>query len=145
MWFMGRSREPQRSICPLSYALELFGDRWTLLVLRDLLLRSRRRYRELLACEEGIATNVLADRLRRLEERGFIRKQRDAEDARQYLYQPTEFAVTVVPMLIEMTVWGARTNAHTSVDPKLVRRFETDREGLIVEVQARIRREAGLA
>ena len=134
----------QRSICPLSYALEIFGDRWTLLVLRDLLLKSRCRYRELLACEEGIATNVLADRLKRLEQRGFIRKERDQQDARQYLYKPTQLAVSVVPMLIEMTVWGARTNAQTSVDPELVRRFETDRNGLIAETQERIRREAGI-
>ena len=85
--------------CPISYALEIFGDRWSLLVLRDLMLNGRRRYKDLLGCPEGIATNVLADRLRRLEERDLITKVRDPADARQFLYAPTEAAIALVPML----------------------------------------------
>jgi DNA-binding HxlR family transcriptional regulator len=141
---MGRSDPPKRSTCPISFALEIFGDRWTLLVLRDLLLKSRSRYRELLACEEGIATNVLADRLRRLEQKGLIRKEQDQQDARQYVYKPTRLAVSVVPMLIEMTVWGARNSKDTSVDRDLLRRFDKDRAQLIVDLQAKVRRDGGL-
>ena len=109
-------------------------------MLRDLLLKSRRRYGELLACEEGIATNVLADRLRRLEQRGLLTKQRDAEDARQYLYRPTQQAVALVPMLVEMVVWGTR-NSKSSVDRDFLKRFERDRERLIADIQEQIRRE----
>lgn len=141
---MSNSDQPRRSTCPISFALEIFGDRWTLLVLRDLLLRSRTRYRELLACEEGIATNVLADRLRRLEQKGLIRKERDQQDARQYVYKPTHLAVSVIPMLIEMTVWGARNSKSANVDRNLLRRFDKDREQLIAEIQARVRRDGGL-
>lgn len=141
---MGPSNPPKRSTCPISFALEIFGDRWTLLVLRDLLLKSRRRYRELLACEEGIATNVLADRLKRLEQRGLIRKEQDQQDARQYVYKPTQLAVSVVPMLIEMTVWGARNSKTTVVDRDMLRRFETDREQLIADLQEQVRRDGGL-
>ena len=137
------TNEPRRSGCPISFALEIFGDRWTLIVLRDLLLRSRTRYRELLACEEGIATNVLADRLKRLERRGLIRKERDSEDARQFVYKPTQLAVNLVPMLLEMAAWGIKNNAHARVKPDLIRRFETDRDKVIAEIQARVRREGG--
>jgi DNA-binding HxlR family transcriptional regulator len=133
-----------RSTCPISYALEIFGDRWTLLVLRDLLLRSRRHWRELLAAEEGIATNVLADRLKRLEGRGLIKKQRDPEDGRQFVYAATPLAVSLVPMLLEMTVWGARNGAGTSVPRDLVARFETERDTLIAEIQDQVRRTNGL-
>jgi DNA-binding HxlR family transcriptional regulator len=137
---MSRTDQPARSACPLNFALEIFGDRWTLIVLRDLLLKSRRRYGELLACEEGIATNVLADRLRRLEQRGLLTKQRDAEDARQYLYRPTQQAVALVPMLVEMVVWGAR-NSKSSVERDFLKRFERDRDRLIADIQEQIRRE----
>ena len=133
-----------RSTCPISFALEIFGDRWTLLVLRDLLLRSRRRYRELLKAEEGIATNVLADRLKRLEGRGLIKKQRDPEDGRQFVYAATPLAVSLVPLLVEMTVWGARNGTGTDVAHDLITRFETERDALIAEIQARVRRENGL-
>lgn len=139
---MARSDPPTRSTCPLNFALEIFGDRWTLIVLRDLLLKSRRRYGELLACEEGIATNVLADRLRRLEHRGLVRKERDAGDARQFLYRPTQQAIALVPMLVEMTVWGAR-NSSSGVDRDFIRRFETDRAQLIADIQEQVRRESG--
>jgi len=140
---MGRSDQPKRSTCPISFALEIFGDRWTLLVLRDLLLRSRSRYRELLACEEGIATNVLADRLKRLEQRGLIRKEQDRQDARQYVYRPTRLADGVVQMLVEMTVWGARNSKTTSVDQDFLHRFEEDREKLIADLQEQVLRDGG--
>jgi DNA-binding HxlR family transcriptional regulator len=133
-----------RSNCPISFALEIFGDRWTLLVLRDLLLRARRRYRELLAAEEGIATNVLADRLKRLEGRGLIKKERDPEDGRQFVYAATPLAVSLVPVLIEMTVWGARNGRGTRADQELIRRFDTERDTLIAEIQAQVRRDNGL-
>jgi DNA-binding HxlR family transcriptional regulator len=135
------SGELKRSSCPISFALEIFGDRWTLLVLRDMLLESRTRFRELLAGEEGIATNVLADRLKRLERRGLIRKERDREDARQFVYKPTERAASLVPTLLEMAAWGARTNSGMHVKPDLLRRFERDRETVINEIQERLRKE----
>ena len=98
----------------------------------------------MLACEEGTATNVLADRLKRLEQKGVIRKEQDVQDARQYVYKPTRLAVSVVPMLIEMTVWGARNSKATTVDRDLLRRFDRDREQLIADLQAQVRRDGGL-
>ena len=80
----------RRSDCPISFALDLFGDRWSLLVVRDLGLKGKRSFSELAASEEGIATNVLSDRLARLEEAGIILKSRDPNDGRRYVYRLTE-------------------------------------------------------
>ncbi len=140
---MDPSSEPRRSDCPISFALEIFGDRWTLIVLRDLMLRSRRRYRELLEGDEGIATNVLAERLKRLEHRKLITKQRDPDDARQFIYLPTELAVSLVPMLVEMTAWGIKTSNY-DVGAEFLEKFETGRDKLISDLQVKIRRESGL-
>lgn len=140
---MAPPAKPRRSDCPISFALEIFGDRWTLIVLRDLMLRSRQRYKELLEGDEGIATNVLAERLKRLEHRKLITKKRDPADARQFIYLPTELAVSLVPMLLEMTVWGIRTSDN-DVGSDILERFETERDKLISELQAKIRKDAGL-
>ena len=129
--------------CPVTYALEVFGDRWTLLVLRDVMLERRYRYRELLAANQGLATNVLSDRLKRLERRGLVSKTRDGADARQFIYGPTERAIGLVPMLVEMIVWSAG-QGRAQVARTFLDRFEQDRAGLIKELQERIRREAGL-
>lgn len=139
---MTTAKSSAGTACPISYALEIFGDRWTLLVLRDLMLNSRRRYKELLACPEGIATNVLADRLKRLELRGLIFKARDPVDARQYIYTPTEAAIGLVPMLFELIAWSAK-NGDGQFDPALVERILQDREPFILETQAAIRRTLG--
>ncbi len=140
---MASSGEPSRSDCPISFALEIFGDRWTLIVLRDLMLRSRQRYGELLDGDEGIATNVLAERLKRLEHRRLITKRRDPADARQFIYLPTELAVSLVPMLVEMIVWGIRTGDKDS-GSDFLERFETERDKLIRDLQQKVRKDAGL-
>lgn len=129
----------RRSDCPISYALEILGDRWSLLVLRDLLLEDRRRFKEFLGAGEGIATNVLADRLRRLERRGLLRRVADPADGRQVLYYPTEIALGLVPMLVEMVAWGSRNDPRTAVDEAFLRQFEEDREGLVESIKQRVR------
>lgn len=127
-----------RPACPVTFALEIFGDRWTLLVLRDVILEARHRYKDLLIANPGLATNVLADRLKRLERRGFLNKRRDPLDARQYVYKPTETAIALIPMLVEMIVWSAKQGAG-GVPATFLDRFETDRDGLVAELKQRIR------
>ena len=121
----------RRSDCPISFALEIFGDRWTLLILRDLMLKGKQRYSEFLAGGEGIATNIVSDRLRRLEARALITGAPDPDDRRQIVYRPTESGVGLVPMLVEMTVWGARTDPHTAADSAFLKAFEKDRDAVI--------------
>lgn len=129
--------------CPLAFSLGLFGDRWTLSVLRDVLIEGLSRYNELLAANPGLATNILANRLKRLERDGFLRKARDPDDARRYVYRPTEAAIGVVPMILEMLVWGAR-HGQGELPRGFLARFDRDRDGLLDQLQRRIRENAGL-
>ena len=122
---------PLRSHCPINFGLELFGDRWTLLVLRDLLLKGKRSFKEFQASEEGISTNILADRLDRLARSGLITSERVARDTRQIRYRPTPAGRTLLPVLIEMAYWGAIHDPETASPEAFVRAYEHDRAGLL--------------
>ncbi|MCH9681384.1 MAG: helix-turn-helix transcriptional regulator [Deltaproteobacteria bacterium] len=126
----------RRSHCPISFALELFGDRWTLLVIRDLALMGKSSYTDLLCSDEGIATNILAERLARLEQRGIIRKERDTQDRRRSRYRLTEAGLDLIPVLVEIIVWGANNDDESAIGPEFVREAETDRAGLLARLRA---------
>ncbi len=126
----------RRSNCPISFTLDLFGDRWSLLVLRDLVLGGARHYRQLLEAGEGIATNVLAERLRRLEHAGLIAKRRDPDDRKRYVYSTTPKGLDTLPILLEMILWGAKYDPLTAAPAEFVARAREDREGVIAEYRA---------
>lgn len=97
-----------RSGCPINAAVEVFGDSWTLLVLRDVLFGNRRYFRELLAgSEEGIASNILADRLKRLVANGMLTRE-DAGPGRRAAYSLTEASIQLVPIFAQLGAWGLR-------------------------------------
>src|ERR1700686_3127526 len=96
-----------RSGCPLNASVEILGDRWSLLIIRDMMLRGFRSYKEFLESYEGIATNILADRLRKLEAYGIIATQRDPSDGRKVIYALTEKGIDLAPAMSEMVLWGA--------------------------------------
>lgn len=133
---MSIESESSAPTCPVAFALEVFGDRWTLLVLRDILLESRCTYKDILAANKGMATSVLADRLKRLQRRGLISKGRDGSDARQFIYRPTKLGVSVIPMLVEMIMWGVK-HGNGTVDSSFMRRVNKDRDKFIKELQSR--------
>lgn len=120
-----------RSGCPINFGLQLFGDRWTLLVLRDLLIEGKSTFKQFLESEERIATNILADRLSRLERAGIVRRSRSGVDKRNAVYSPTEAGTRLLPVLIEMAYWGATHDPRTSAPKQFVDAYENDREGLI--------------
>ena len=98
-----------RSGCPINLSMELLGDRWTLLVLRDMVFVGARRFRELLAASlEGISSNVLADRLETLVEHGMLTRSSDPGHKQKVIYSLTEQAIELVPILIELGDWGVR-------------------------------------
>ena len=102
-----------RSLCPISLALDIFGDSWTLLIIRDLMFRGMNTFNAFLNAGEGIATNVLTDRLAKLEAVGVIDKTRDAEDARRFVYRLTPKGADLAPVLVQIVLWSAR---HTPTD-----------------------------
>ncbi len=111
-----------RSGCPINLTLEMLGDRWSLIVIRDIMFGNRRHYRELLTLsEEGIASNILAGRLARLVGAGLLSKRSDPTHKQKAIYSLTEPAIQLVPLLAEMGAWGRR---HTAASPELSIRAE---------------------
>lgn len=105
----------RRSDCPINFAAEVLGDRWSLLILRDLVFWGKRTYGELLGSDESIATNVLAARLRHLEKEGLIRRSADVNDRRRDRFDLTESGVGLIPLLVELTCWSARNERWQSL------------------------------
>jgi DNA-binding HxlR family transcriptional regulator len=99
---------PHRSGCPINLSLEVFGDKWSLLVLRDMIFGGKRHFRELLRSEEGIASNILADRLKRLVEDGMLTKADDPSHKQKAIYSLTEQAIGLVPIMAHLGTWGRK-------------------------------------
>jgi DNA-binding HxlR family transcriptional regulator len=125
---MDNAPKGRSSGCPISYSLDIFGDRWTLLILRDLLLFGKHRYREFLNSDEAIASNILSDRLRRLEAANIILREPDQNDRRQLIYRATEKGQTLLPVLLEIAAWGASHDQDTAAPPGFAESFYANRE-----------------
>jgi len=97
----------RRSDCPVNFAVEALGDKWSLVILRDMIFWDKKTYGEFLKSDERIATNILADRLAYLEREGLISKSPDPADKRKDIYRVTEKGIALVPMFIEMIAWSA--------------------------------------
>lgn len=131
-----RALAGRRSACPLNTTLEVVGDRWSLLIVRDLMFKGRTTFKDFLAGGEGIATNILADRLRRLEADGLIEKGRDAADARRLIYRLTPRGLALAPVLVELIVWGAR-HYDTAAPPATIRAMTEHRERFLADIRSR--------
>src|SRR5258707_8520734 len=132
---MRAKHKPQRrSSCPVNASLEIFGDRWSLLIIRDLMMRGYHTYKEFLSSDEGIATNILAERLQRLEAAGIITTSRDAEDRRKVVYRLTEKGIDLAPILVELIFWSAQHEETGSPHPA-IRRMRGKREQFLAEIR----------
>jgi DNA-binding HxlR family transcriptional regulator len=100
----------RRSACPISYTLDIFGDKWTLLIMRDLLLFGKDSFSEFLCSDEKIATNILVDRLNMLLQEGFVTKHTAPTNKSKFLYRPTKKAIEIIPILTEITLWAEKYN-----------------------------------
>lgn len=121
--------------CPIAFALDTFGDRWSLIIIRDILLKGVRTYSELLKADEGIATNILANRLKEFELSGIITKTRDPENKKQYIYKITRKGAELTPILLEMIRWSAKYDPNTIAKKEVLKRIKHDREGFIKDIQ----------
>jgi DNA-binding HxlR family transcriptional regulator len=125
----------RRSGCPLNASVEMLGDRWSLLIIRDMMVRGFQTFKEFLGSFEGIATNILADRLRRLEGYGIICTEQDPSDGRKLIYSLTAKGIDLAPVLAEMVLWAA-AHEETGNQP-LIRQLQADKEKFIAAVRQR--------
>jgi len=123
-------RTDRKSNCPVNSALEVVGDPWSLLVVRDIVFYGKHTYGEFLASEERITTSVLADRLARLVSAGILSKQRDPADRRRESYSLTGKGLALIPVLVELANWGVRHDPEVTENPLWTSKAETDRTGL---------------
>src|SRR6185437_2562561 len=98
--------ESHRSLCPINLTLEVFGDKWSLLIIRDIMFEGKRHFRELLQSDEKIASNILADRLNMLEHKGIITKSPDPAHKQKLIYTLTEKGIDLLPLLVEIGTWS---------------------------------------
>jgi DNA-binding HxlR family transcriptional regulator len=123
-----KKRSP--TICPIVFSLDIFGDKWSLVILRDILMRDKRHFREFLASEERIASNVLSDRLESLVSGGLLTRESDESNRSAAIYKPTKKALELLPMIFELMRWGIVYNPNADTSGPVMRRFMSDPEGL---------------
>jgi DNA-binding HxlR family transcriptional regulator len=133
---MPRKRHARRrSECPLNASVEMLGDRWSLLIIRDMMLRGFHTYKEFMQCYEGIATNILADRLRKLIAYGIVAAEPNPADGRKLIYQLTAKGIDLAPVLTEMVLWAA--GHEKTGNQALVRLMREDKERFLAGVRER--------
>lgn len=133
-----KRKEKRRSGCPVSISLERFGDRWSLLIVRDLMVRGLRTFKEFEESGESIATNILANRLQKLEAAEIITAEVDETDGRRVNYRLTEKGIDLAPVLLELLIWSTR-HEETAAPCALITKMAKTREQVIGEVRRRWR------
>ena len=121
----------RRSDCPVNFALETFGDPWSLLIIRDIVYFGKKTYGEFIASEEGLATNILASRLAHLEQQGILVKKPSPADKRKEEYALTEKGLDLIPVLVEMANWSAEYDPDTAAPAAWIALMKADREKMI--------------
>ncbi len=134
---MARTSKPNaRSGCPVCISLERFGDRWSLLIIRDLMVRGYRTFREFQNAGEGIATNVLSNRLRKLIEYEIITAEPVAEDRRSVHYRLSPKGIALAPVMLELLIWAAH-HEDTAAPCAFIDQMEKGREAVLAETYRR--------
>lgn len=125
-----------RSGCPVSVSLDFIGDRWSLLIIRDLMVRGYHTFKEFQQSGENIATNILADRLHKLEAANIIVAEPAPGDARRHFYRLTEKGIDLAPVIMDLLIWGAR-HQKTGAPCAVIDHLEQNRESVLAEVRRR--------
>jgi DNA-binding HxlR family transcriptional regulator len=131
----------KRSACPISFTLDILGDKWSLLILRDMIFAGKSAYGEFLSSDEKIATNILADRLSTLESQGIINKTVSSSNKSKFVYTLTEKGGALLPVIMEITVWGAQYSGDGG-NEQLLRALKKDKKGTIKEFAKRLRKKS---
>jgi DNA-binding HxlR family transcriptional regulator len=125
-----------RSGCPVSVSLEVFGDRWSLLIVRDLMVRGLRTFKEFQESGEGVASNILADRLQRLAAAEILTAEPERTDGRRLNYRLTEKGIELAPVMLELLIWGAR-HVKTGAPCEVIDHLAANREAVLAETRRR--------
>jgi DNA-binding HxlR family transcriptional regulator len=136
------SKDSCRSHCAVNYGVEIFGDRWSLLIIRDIAFNGKKTYGEFLKSEEGIATNVLASRLAFLEEQGILSRAPSADDRRKDFYTLTEKGLDLIPIVLNIVLWSAKHDprSHARRAKGLLARLSRNPMKVSEEVKALVRK-----
>lgn len=137
---MSKSIKPTWNGCPVRYAAGIFGDKWSFILLRDVLLHGKRYYGDFLSSEEGIATNILANRLHKLEEGGMLSRHIDDKKKSKVYYLPTEKARALLPAFLGMMVWSTEYDEHTEAPSTFAPAFRENPKKTIAWYEAEIDR-----
>lgn len=134
---MSKPKKTLRSHCPINFAVEVVGDKWTLLIVRDIVFWGKFTFGEFFASQEGIASNILTSRLEHLLSEGVIAKTKDPEDRRKDFYTLTEKGLDLIPLLLEMISWSEKYDPQSDARAQkaIVSRIRKDREGLVNEIK----------
>lgn len=143
---MKKGKNKLRSHCPVNYGLEVFGDRWTLLILRDIIFRGKRTYGEFLKSEEGFATNILAARLDHLVGEGILQRDTDETDGRKDIFSITEKGLDLIPIIFEMVLWSSKYDKDSEAKRimALVELIKKDNRKISQKVREKIKRGEGI-
>lgn len=131
----------QRSGCPVSTSLDILGDKWTLLILRDMVFAGKSTYGQFLQSEEKMATNILADRLAVLESQGIITKAVASDKKSKFTYRLTEKGIDTVPIITALILWGTK-HCPTDIDPTLLEELRSGKDAAIEKYQQLAREKA---
>jgi DNA-binding HxlR family transcriptional regulator len=129
-----------RSSCPVSYSLDIFGDKWTLLILRDMILNGKRSFSEFMSSTEKIASNILIDRLNTLHAEGFVNKTASDLNKSKFIYSLNDKAIDLVPVIIDLIEWGAKYNP-TDEPKSVLDKLAKNKSKTIKDIQDRLRGE----
>jgi DNA-binding HxlR family transcriptional regulator len=135
------SSHRDRSPCPIAYGLDVLGDRWTLLILRDLAFKERHYFSDFLGASERISSKILTDRLARLEDAGLVVKTPDPDDGRRARYFLSDDGLDLLPVMIEIALWGSERHPDPKPGPGELEHFRLDREGAVRRVRTKLTEE----
>lgn len=130
-----------RSHCPINYALEHFGDKWSLLVIRDLMFMEKRHYNEFFESGEKVSTSVLGDRLKQLEESGIISKGQDTVKKSRIKYSLTKKGIKMLPFMVDMISWSGEHDSETGADDIFLAQARDDRDVLLKSLREKLEKE----
>jgi DNA-binding HxlR family transcriptional regulator len=132
---MTQISDKRGSGCPVAFALDTFGDKWTLLIIRDLIVHGKRTYSAFMAADEGISSNILVSRLKQLEADGIVTRQRDKDNHRSFVYDLTPKGYDLAPVLIEIIRWSGAHDSRPSATKELARAADQDQSALEIRLR----------